>query len=484
MGGKDVVAHIKAALAASSVAVDDEVSDYVADMANELLADGDDGRGAEEMVEELVEAAGPMLGEFIADDSIRALFRGAVAHFMGGDGAGDDGGGDGDGGDGGAAAVGKREYCLNLDGIILAFAGKILLRPTALKLEKGHRYGVVGQNGAGKTTLLTRLAAGDITGFPPGLRCVFVQHEVLVTLTDSILDFLTSQASSLGASEADVRPCLEAVGFTRELMGKTVAELSGGWRMRLAIARAMLQKADLLLLDEPTNHLDVGAVEWLASHLNSLTHTTVLVVSHDYDFLTDVATDIVHFEDQSLTTFGGGFPGFRKERPNLVLPRMKRDLVAMIEAQAAEVGLAAEGDGHGPDGGGGGGGGGQRAATALGRGVSELGTRASAYAPSQSRGGLAAAMSGGGGRGGGGVGKSSAKDKPLIVFPDPGQLDGIKNKQQVVLRVEDLSFAYPTSPAPVLDGVNARVYLSSRVAIVVGISRLTFTVSFRALAPS
>jgi ATPase subunit of ABC transporter with duplicated ATPase domains len=60
---------------------------------------------------------------------------------------------------------------------------------------------------------------------------------------------------------------------------------------------------------------------WLASHLNSLKHTTVLVVSHDYDFLTDVATDIVHFEDQALTTFGGGFPGFRKQRPNLVLPR-------------------------------------------------------------------------------------------------------------------------------------------------------------------
>ena len=320
-GGKDVVAHIKAALASSSVAVDEEVSEYVSDIANEMLQDGDEGRGAEEMVEELVDAAGPMLGEFIDDDAIKALFQGAVAHFMGSD--SDGGGGDGDGGgDGGGAAAaggkGKPEYCLNLEGIILAFAGKVLLRPTSLKLEKGHRYGVVGQNGAGKTTLLTRLSAGDINGFPPGLRCVFVQHEVLVTLTDSILDFLTSQASSLGAAEADVKPCLEAVGFTRELMGKTVAELSGGWRMRLAIARAMLQKADLLLLDEPTNHLDVGAVEWLANHLNGLKHTTVLVVSHDYDFLTDVATDIVHFEDQALTTFGGGFPGFRKERPNLV----------------------------------------------------------------------------------------------------------------------------------------------------------------------
>jgi ATPase subunit of ABC transporter with duplicated ATPase domains len=454
------VAHIKAALAASHSAVDEEVSDYVADMANELLAEGEaESGGVAAMVEELVDAAGPMLAEFIDDAAIRTLFESAAAHFAGGSGGDDKGdGGVGVDGDGGA-----RDYCLNLEGIILAFAGKVLLRPTTLKLEKGHRYGVVGQNGAGKTTLLTRLSAGDINGYPPGLRCVFVQHEVLVTLADSILDFLTSQAQALGAAEADVRPCLEAVGFTAELMAKTVAELSGGWRMRLAIARAMLQKADLLLLDEPTNHLDVGAVEWLAAHLNSLKHTTVLVVSHDYDFLTDVATDIVHFEDQNLATFSGGFPGFRKERPNLVLPRMKRDLVAMIEAAAEEAGEPAQGDGRDKkSGGGGGGGGGANGAngSAGGRGSAQVGSRASAYAPS-GPGGLAAAMSGGGG-----LGKSSAKDKPLISFPDPGQLDGIKNKQQAVLRIEDLSFAYPTRPTLVLDAVNARVNLSSRVAIV------------------
>ena len=136
----------------------------------------------------------------------------------------------------------------------------------------------------------------------------------------------------------------------------------------------------------------------------------------------------------------------------LVLPRMKRDLVAMIEAQAEEAGLTAEGDGFETHTNGGGS---KLAAAALGRsGVAEVGTRASAYAPSQSRGGMAAAMSGGGG-GGGGVGLSSGKNKPLITFPDPGQLDGIKNKQQVVLRIEDLSFGYPTSPAPVLDGRGA-----------------------------
>ena len=446
----DVLSHVKSLLASTSV--DEEVSEYVADMASELLADGEPGRSAEEMVEELVDAAGPMLGEFIDDDAIAALFHTAVLHFTGGE----------EGGDGATAAGNDDDddavdRCLDLRGIILAFAGKVLLKPTNLRLVRGGKYGVVGQNGAGKTTLLTRLAAGDIHGWPKDLRCVFVQHEVLATAETTILRFVEAHAIEIGADESDALSCLEAVGFTEDLMQKTVAQLSGGWRMRLALARAMLQKADLLLLDEPTNHLDVGAVEWLASHLNSLRNTTVLVVSHDYDFLTEVATNIVHFEDQTLTTFEGGFAGFRAEKPNLVLPRMKRDLVDEIEKRAAADGVAAVGHGH--DASASSDRSSKMRSAALG-GVSleELGTRASA----RGGGGFASAMSSGLG---GGAAKS-AQSKPLISFPDPGGLDGIKNRQQVVLRVDDVGFAYPGGDAPVLEGVNARVTLSSRVAIV------------------
>ena len=443
------MSHVKSLLASTSV--DEEVSEYVADMASELLADGEPGRSAEEMVEELVDAAGPMLGEFIDDDAIAALFHTAVLHFTGGE----------EGGDGATAAGNDDDdavdRCLDLRGIILAFAGKVLLKPTNLRLVRGGKYGVVGQNGAGKTTLLTRLAAGDIHGWPKDLRCVFVQHEVLATAETTILRFVEAHAIEIGADESDALSCLEAVGFTEDLMQKTVAQLSGGWRMRLALARAMLQKADLLLLDEPTNHLDVGAVEWLASHLNSLRNTTVLVVSHDYDFLTEVATNIVHFEDQTLTTFEGGFAGFRAEKPNLVLPRMKRDLVDEIEKRAAADGVAAVGHGH--DASASSDRSSKMRSAALG-GVSleELGTRASA----RGGGGFASAMSSGLG---GGAAKS-AQSKPLISFPDPGGLDGIKNRQQVVLRVDDVGFAYPGGDAPVLEGVNARVTLSSRVAIV------------------
>mgnify|MGYP006082337465 CR=1 FL=1 len=471
----DVVAHVKTAL--SSTSVDGEVTEYVADMVNDVLQDGEPGRGFDEMVEELVDAAGPMLGEFIGDSEIQTLFETTVKHFLGDD---KDGDGSKESGTGDASSQNQspEDLCLDLKNIILAFAGKVLLKPTNLRLVKGGRYGVVGQNGAGKTTLLTRLAAGDINGWPHGLKCVFVKHEVLTSVELNILRFLENKAEELGVSPDEALPCLTAVGFTPDLLKKTVSELSGGWRMRLAIATAMLQKADLLLLDEPTNHLDVGAVEWLGKHLVSLKNTTVLVVSHDYDFLTDVATNIVHFEDQNLTTVEGGFKGFRENKPNLILPRMKQDVVAEIERHAAADGEKVVGHGHDQKN--------DRAQNvasarfASGLTADALGTRASARGGSLS-GGLSSSIA----AGTGGANSKSSQKKPLISFPDPGGLDGIKNKNQPVVRIDDLSFHYPgtsekdsntqsasndSKGAPsrplVLDSVNARVTLGSRVAIV------------------
>ena len=313
----DVIAHVKAALA--STAVDDEVSEYVADMANELLQDADPGAGFDAMVDELVDAAGAMLGEFIRDDEIKAIFQSTVTHFRGDVSGGSDANGAHEGGpnaggpdtDDDITKVKEADLCLNLENIILAFAGKVLLRPTNLRLTKGNRYGVVGQNGAGKTTLLTRLAAGDITGWPSDLRCVFVRHEVLSSVATPILEFLEAKAVELKVAKSDAKPCLLAVGFTEELMRKTVTELSGGWRMRLAIATAMLQKADLLLLDEPTNHLDMKSQDILQKALIDYPGT-LLIVSH---FLSQVATNIVHFEDQILSIYEGKVCPFHQIPP-------------------------------------------------------------------------------------------------------------------------------------------------------------------------
>ena len=353
------------------------------------------------------------------------------------------------------ADVDDDDVIMDLKSIILAYAAKVLLRPTRLTLRRGARYGVVGHNGAGKTTLLTRLAAGDIAGFPTDVRCVFVRHEVLATLNASVTRFVRDQAEEFGgASDDAVDACLRSVGFDDAMMQKTVAELSGGWRMRLSIARAMLQKADLLLLDEPTNHLDVSAVEWLAGYLCSLTNATVMCVSHDYEFLRKISTHIIQFDKQQLEMFDGGFDGFRAQRPNLILPRMKKDLVDQIVADAQESGDVVD-NGQGENGGKA-----RRSAAEANRLSNTAGSVAAI------RGGATSSALVGGGRANVSAARMNREQSSsaAIVFPEPGPLDGIKSKTQVVARVEDLLFAYPNNQ--VLKGVYTRLYLGSRVAIV------------------
>merc|ERR1712100_620860 len=111
---------------------------------------------------------------------------------------------------------------------------------------------------------------------------------------------------------------LAKVGFTPEGKAKpfhAVSTLSGGWRMKLALARAMLQKADILLLDEPTNHLDVINVAWVKNYLNSLTDVTSIIVSHDSGLLNDCCTNILQIENLKLHAFKGNLDEFVKIKP-------------------------------------------------------------------------------------------------------------------------------------------------------------------------
>jgi ATPase subunit of ABC transporter with duplicated ATPase domains len=129
------------------------------------------------------------------------------------------------------------------------------MRPCDLYLRRGRRYALLGQNGVGKTTLLTRVAAGDIAGFPAGVRCVYVQHEVLAQSDASVTDFMRAASAVPGGeaatAEADVTAALAAVGFTDTLCAARVGQLSGGWRMRLALARSMLHH---VRAPEPAKH--------------------------------------------------------------------------------------------------------------------------------------------------------------------------------------------------------------------------------------
>lgn len=158
----------------------------------------------------------------------------------------------------------------------LAYGAKILLNTANLRLKRGHRYGLCGRNGSGKSTLMRAITNGQVEGFPSPdeVRTFYVEHDIDGSEeSTSILDFIISDKRIL-ADKEEVVETLASVGFSDERQKTSIGSLSGGWKMKLALARAMLFKADILLLDEPTNHLDVVNIAWLENYLTGLTHCT------------------------------------------------------------------------------------------------------------------------------------------------------------------------------------------------------------------
>lgn len=192
----------------------------------------------------------------------------------------------------------------------LAYGGMLLLSHTNIRLLKGHRYGLCGRNGAGKSTLMRSIAEGKLEGFPSKdqLKTCFVEHNQGEDADLSILEFIAKDPELAATGRERISEVLSEVGFTAGPQGRQqdkVGSLSGGWKMKLALARAMLMGADVLLLDEPTNHLDVGNVKWLEEYLKSHTEITSLIVSHDSGFLDAVCTDIYHYESKKLVCYPG-----------------------------------------------------------------------------------------------------------------------------------------------------------------------------------
>ena len=207
----------------------------------------------------------------------------------------------------------------------LAYGNKVLLNQTKLKLKRGYRYGLCGRNDSGKTSLMRAIANQQVEGFPPPteLRTMFVETDVQGEAKDgsgkllselTVLDFVANHAGlkQYGVTEEMCREKLLSVGFDVDdskmapaSLTKEVGRLSGGWRMKVALCRAMLMKADILLLDEPTNHLDPGNVKWVIDYLTSLTHVTSIVVSHDIKVLDQVCTHVLQIDNLKLNMFKG-----------------------------------------------------------------------------------------------------------------------------------------------------------------------------------
>ena len=237
---------------------------------------------------------------------------------------------------------------ITLKSVTLRRSAKVLLDNASVTLNPGEKVGLVGRNGAGKSSLFALLAGGlheDAGDFflPPQWRMAQVAQEMPET-GQSATDFVIAGDSALMAAEAEVKAAEAAndgermahaymtlhdagahdaqaraqalilgLGFKTTELNNPVNSFSGGWRMRLQLARALMCPSDLLLLDEPTNHLDLDALVWLESWIKRY-EGTLLVISHDREFLDAVANVTLHIENGKLTRYGGNYSTFEDTR--------------------------------------------------------------------------------------------------------------------------------------------------------------------------
>mmetsp|Transcript_82402 Transcript_82402/g.164704 ORF Transcript_82402/g.164704 Transcript_82402/m.164704 type:complete len:406 (-) Transcript_82402:281-1498(-) len=221
----------------------------------------------------------------------------------------------------------------------LAYGGKVLLHNTHLFLHRGKKYGLLGHNGAGKTTLLRNIANGKIEGMPKQLVSVFVESHFddEAGVTTPVLDVITQDpmlvhTKTPAECEAYLR---ENLGFDDEKLQGELSALSGGWRMKLALARCALINPDIMLLDEPTNHLDIPAKEMLEEALQHY-EGAMLLISHDRYFISQVATTVVAIEDKQLQLYIGDYRFYMENRPEV----KEKVAARLVKGDKREIGNA------------------------------------------------------------------------------------------------------------------------------------------------
>ncbi|HQS36726.1 MAG: ABC transporter ATP-binding protein [Methylotenera sp. 24-45-7] len=243
---------------------------------------------------------------------------------------------------------------------------KILIQGATMQLHPGHKVGLTGANGTGKSSLFAMLRGelhaenGDFE-MPASWVVAHVAQEtpaLAVPAIEFVLDgdaelreietaLAKAEANHQGeliaelhqrlsdvdgySAKARASELLNGLGFSQASMQQPVATFSGGWRVRLNLARALMCRSDLLLLDEPTNHLDLDAVIWLESWLQTY-RGTLFLISHDRDFLDAIVNHIAHIEQQTLTLYRGGYSDFERQRAEKLALQQ-----AMFEKQQRKV---------------------------------------------------------------------------------------------------------------------------------------------------
>jgi len=234
---------------------------------------------------------------------------------------------------------------LHINSLTYRIGGRLLLEDATVALPEGHKVGLVGRNGVGKSTLL-RLILGDLhseaggVSVPRNARIGAVAQEAPggpESLIDTVLAGDAERSALLAEAETAEDPhriaeiqmrladidshsaparaamILSGLGFSEERQNGPCSALSGGWRMRVALAAALFANPDVLLLDEPTNYLDLEGTIWLKSFIRNYPHT-ILMVSHDRDLLNEAVDSILHLERGKLVLYQGNYDSFERQR--------------------------------------------------------------------------------------------------------------------------------------------------------------------------
>eukprot|EP00971_Amphidinium_carterae_P039726 780431-Amphidinium_carterae.1 len=242
------------------------------------------------------------------------------------------------------------------------------------------------------------------------LNCYHLAHEGILDNVERSMSCTEYLKHTVQRDDEAISKAMDEVGFSEQMASKAIGELSGGWKMRLALASATMQGADVYLLDEPTNHLDSTAVKWLQEYLvKDGKRSTSMIISHDAAFLNYVCTDIVHFTAQGkLEYYPGNFDEFRQK--------------TQLDADGAKglLNTAKGGDGK-----------------------------------EDESGGLPQ-----------GVGSAEGADEDEMRFPLPGKIDGLGSLSKPVATITNLNFRYFDDSPLVLHDVTVRLTMNSRIGVI------------------